>query len=80
MGLALSSAFDDLLAANGILDAANRVLNLARNLVGFAFRFELRIAGDLASNFLDDALRLIGCAFDPVFVHENVPLPGGTKG
>ena len=48
-----------LLASKGILCAADGVLHLTCKLIRLAFRFELRIAGDLASHLLDGALRLL---------------------
>jgi hypothetical protein len=57
---------------NGVLDrilkAADRVLNLAGDLLRLAFRFELGIAGDLARDFLNLAFGLLDGALDSIFV------------
>src|SRR5262249_15945533 len=62
-----------LLAAQTVLHAADRVLDLALGLVGLAFGLGLGIARHLAGIFLDLALRLLGGALDAVFVHFDSP-------
>src|SRR5581483_2135925 len=53
----------------GILDAADGVLRLAGDLVGFAFALQLGIAGHLADGFLHFAFGRFEAAFEAVFVH-----------
>lgn len=47
-----------LLTAHGILEATDGVLDLARRLFGFAFGFQLGVAGRLTDSFFDRALGL----------------------
>src|SRR6478609_9296245 len=49
-----------LFAAQRVFDPADRVLDLSRRLVGFAFVLQLAVAHRLAGRFLDGALGLIG--------------------
>jgi hypothetical protein len=63
-----------LFAAKRILQAADGVLNLALRLVSLAFGFQLGVAGDFTGCFLYGALRLIGCAFDPILVQLTTSL------
>src|SRR5512144_2032095 len=63
------SEIDASLAARGILEATDRIPDLALDLVGLAFRLGLRIPGHLAGNFLDLSFGLLERAFDAVFVH-----------
>ena len=58
-----------LFAAHRIFYSADCVLNLARNLVGPAFSFQLLVAEGLPSGFFHGALGLLGRTFDPIFIH-----------
>jgi hypothetical protein len=58
-----------LFAAQCIFQSANCVLCFARCPVGFAFRFQLGVARELACRFLYGALRLLGGTLNPIFVH-----------
>src|SRR5437588_4857376 len=58
------------LTANGVFHAANRVLHLAFELIGFAFAFGLGIAGDLAGCFLGFASNLFGRTFDAILINH----------
>src|SRR5690606_11306398 len=52
-----------LVAAQGVLGAAEGVLDLALDLLGLAFRFQFFVAGQLADAFLDLAASGFGGAF-----------------
>src|SRR5213078_3089444 len=54
--------------------SADRVLDLALDLVGFAFGLHLLIAERLAGGLLHLALGLFGRAFNAVFVHDGLRL------
>ena len=60
-----------LLAPQGVFQSADGVLHFALELIGFAFAFELAVAGHLSNNFLHFALGLPGRALDAIFVHHN---------
>jgi hypothetical protein len=58
------------------LDVAELCLDLAQILLDLPFRFHALVADELASDFLDLALRFLDTAFDLVLVdaHELLPL------
>ena len=58
-----------LFAAHGVLEAADRVLHLALDLIGLAFILRLLVSQDLAGPFLHLALGLLGRAFDAIFIY-----------
>ena len=55
-----------------ILQAADGILDLAFDLVAFAFGGKLGVTDGLAGRFLDGALGLFGRADDTIFVHLSV--------
>src|ERR1700722_12366763 len=59
-----------LFAAHGVLEAADRVLHFALDLVGLAFILRLLVSQDLAGPFLHLALGLLGRAFDAILVNH----------
>jgi hypothetical protein len=61
-----------------VLEAADRILNLASDLLRLAFGFELGVAGHFARNFLDLAFSLLDGALDSIFVHVFLSLLGST--
>src|SRR4051812_24600037 len=56
------------LSLDGILDAANGVLDLALGLIHCALTFQLLVAGRLASHLLDLSAHVGGGALHPIFV------------
>jgi hypothetical protein len=69
-GLLFSEMMQWLFASKSVLDTANRVLNLASDLISLAFTFELTVTRDLAGNLFHFALRLLYRAFNAVFIHD----------
>src|SRR5476651_2740275 len=65
---------------DGVLETADRVLNLAGGLLHFAFGLELAVAGHFARDFLDFAFGLLDRAFDAILVHFVRPLVTGVEG
>ena len=63
---------------NRVLEAADRILNLASDLLRLAFGFELGVAGHFARDFLNLALGLLDGALDSIFVHVFLSLLGST--
>jgi hypothetical protein len=61
-----------LFAAHRILQSADCVLNLARNLVGLAFSVQLLVAKDLPGGFFHGTLGLLGRTLDPIFIHCHI--------
>src|SRR5450631_1970831 len=61
-----------LFSLEGVLDAADGVLNLTLNLVSVAFRHQLGVADRLAVHLLHCALYLLGRSDDPVLVHRCI--------
>jgi hypothetical protein len=61
-----------LLFLEGVFDAANRVLDLAFDLLGLAIGLELGVADYLAGRFLNPAYDLFCRSCDPVFVQDIV--------
>src|SRR3984893_9838132 len=57
-------------SARGVFQSADRVLHLAGDLLGLAFRFGLGVAGYLSDLLLHGSLRLVRRAFHSVFVHS----------
>jgi len=55
--------------ANRVVDAADRVLDLAYDLVVFSFGRQFSVADDFAGSFLDGAFGLPGRTLDTIFVH-----------
>src|ERR1041384_3754101 len=73
-----------LFAFERVLETANRVLNLALDLVGLAVRLELGIADRLAGDLLDGAFDFLRRSGDPILVHGDVlqseqPSPNGVR-
>jgi len=58
-----------LFAAQRVLDAADGILNLALDLIGFALGFGLAVTGYFSGNFLNLAFDLFDRAFDAILVH-----------
>jgi hypothetical protein len=58
--------------ADGVLDAADRVLQLAGSPIALAFGFHLGIPDGFADAFLDLAFDILGSALDPIFVHDKL--------
>jgi hypothetical protein len=61
-----------LVAAHRVFDPADRVLKLARNLVGLAFSFQLLVAENLPGSFFHSTLGLLCRTFDPIFIHCGI--------
>ena len=61
-----------LFAAHRIFHSADRVLNLARNLVGLPFSFQLLVAENLPGGFFHGTLGLLCRTFDPIFVYCRI--------
>jgi hypothetical protein len=57
-----------------VLEAADRILNLARDLLCLAFGFELGVTSHFARDLLSIALGLLHGAFDSIFVHVFLSL------
>src|SRR5665213_1496327 len=62
-----------LLPAKRILEAADRVLNLASYLVALPGSLQLSIARRLACGFFDSTLHFLGRAGHPILVHVCTP-------
>jgi hypothetical protein len=59
------------LASQGVLKAANDVLNLSRDLIAFALTFEFAVAGNLADHLFYFALGLLKRTFNAVFINHG---------
>ena len=57
-----------IVVAQGVLHAADGVLDLALDLIGLAFGLQLLVAGDVAGRFLDLAAHVFGGAFDSIVI------------
>jgi hypothetical protein len=58
--------------ANGIFQAAHRILDFAFHLVGFSFTFGLCVAGGFARPFFDFAFGLLGRALNAILVNHSI--------
>jgi hypothetical protein len=61
------------LAADGILQTADGVLDFALDLIGLTFILGLGVTGNFAGPFLDFAFGLLGRTLDTIFVHFDAP-------
>ena len=61
-----------LFAAHCILQSADRVLQFAGGLVGFAFSFQLLVAEDLPDGFLHGSFGLLCRALDSIFIYCRI--------
>ena len=57
--------------ANRVIDAADRVLDLAYEVVVFSFSHQFGVADGFAGCFLDGAFGLLGRTGDTIFVHVD---------
>jgi hypothetical protein len=59
-----------LFSANGVFQAADRVLDLTLDLVSLSLTFRFGVAGGLAGPFFSFTLCLLGCAFDAILINH----------
>ena len=64
---------------NGVLNAANHVLNLAGGFLRLAFTFELGVPGYNACDFFHFAFRLFGAALNAIFIHRVLVFLNGVS-
>jgi hypothetical protein len=60
-----------------VLQTADGILGLTLDLLGLSIPLHLRIADSLACRLLDAADNLLRRPFDPILIHDEIPIPKG---